>query len=70
MRKLDRLNVRVRMTDDGVPTQFAITLQQRTAEAIEGMAAIGDLPDLAGGATLADVIAAYNALLATVRAIP
>jgi hypothetical protein len=55
---------------DGGPTPFEINLRQRMSAAIEGLGAIGNLDDLAGGASLADVISKVNAILALVRAIP
>lgn len=71
MRKLDRLTPRTKLVEpDGSPTPFEINLRQRMSAAIEGLGGIGELDDLAGGATLADVIAKVNAILALVRAIP
>ena len=71
MRKFDRLTPRTQLIDpNGAPTPFEINLRQRMSAAIEGLGGIGDLDDLAGGATLADVIAKVNAILALVRAIP
>lgn len=69
--KLDRLNPRTLISEDGVPTQFFISLQQRMAEKTEGVqSAIGDQTPLSGGASLADVIAFINAMIADVQAVP
>ena len=71
MRKLDRLNARTLISDQGVPTQFMITLQQRMAEKSENVqAVIGGQTLLAGGASLADVIAKINAIITGVEEVP
>ena len=71
MNKLDRLNHRTLISEDGVPTPFFITLQQRMAEKTEGMqTAIGGQTALSGGASLADVITKINAIIAAVEEVP
>lgn len=71
MRKLDPLSSQTRISDqNGSPTAFEITARQRANEAIETLASTGDLTDLAGGASLADVIAKVNEILAIARSIP
>ena len=71
MRKLDPLSPQTRIaTENGSPTPFEITARQRTNEAIETLASAGDLTDLDGSATLADVIARVNQLTNIARSIP
>lgn len=71
MRKLDPLSVQTRITaENGSPTAFEITARQRSNEAIETLASAGDLEDLSGGASLADVIVRVNQILAIARSIP
>lgn len=71
MRKLDPLSPQTRIANqDGSPTAFETTNRQRTNEAIETLAGIGDLTDLSGAATLADVIVKVNQILNIARSIP
>ncbi len=70
MRKLDRLNTLTKISDDGIPTPFFITLQQRMAQKSEGLqSAIGDLVPLSGGASTADIINKINELIAAVESV-
>lgn len=71
MKKLDPLSAQTRTANaDGSPTSFEITLRQQMSGAIEALASAGDLPDLSGGASLADVIARVNQLTNIARSIP
>jgi len=71
MKKLDRPSAITRLVNEnGSPTGYEITLRQKMSEAIETLATAGDLTDLAGGASTADIIAKVNQILAIARSIP
>ncbi|MDO9334934.1 MAG: hypothetical protein Q7T61_00905 [Caulobacter sp.] len=71
MRKLEPLSPQTRIANEnGSPTAFEINARQRSNEAIEALASAGELADLSGGATLADVIARVNELTNIARSIP